>query len=173
MVKIAKIISSTIESGKRILKILRLGKEDIQTSFESMPYGIDSVPVKDLIAIQMQTGERGKTVIVGYINKNQLSDVGELRIYSTDSQGVEKSFVHLKNDGTIKAEGSTIELNGNIDNAVKFTPLDASLQSQVALINTNFTQIAAVLNTLAPGAYVPTTVTVNINTSKVETVKLP
>ena len=84
-----------------------------------------------------------------------------------------KSFVHLKNDGTIKAEGSTIELNGNIDNAVKFTPLDASLQSQASLINTNFTQIAAALNTLAPGAYVPTTVTVNINTSKVETVKLP
>ena len=173
MVKITKIISSAIKNGRRILKILRLGKEDIQTSFESMPYGVDSVPVKDLIAIQMETSEKGKSVVVGYINKNQAASVGEIRIYATDTNGVEKGFVHLKNDGVITANGTEIQLNGSTDNVVKFIPLDAGLQSQAGLVNTNLTQIAAILNTLLPGSYVPTPVVVNIAGSKVVTVKVP
>jgi len=172
MVKITKIISSAIESGRRILKILRLGKEDIQTSFESMPYGVDSVPVKDLIAIQMETSERGKTVVVGYINKNQIADVGELRIYATNAQGVEQGFIHLKNSGVLTANGSTIELNGNIDNVVKFIPLDAGLQAQTTAINAEFVKIQTAITALG-GAYVPTPVVVNIVGSKVATVKVP
>ena len=173
MVKISKILSSSIDKGRRILKILRLGKEDIQTSYEAMPYGIDSVPIKDLIAIQMETAERGKSVIVGYINKNQIADVGELKIFATNSQGVEQGFVHLKNDGTITANGTVIELNGNIDNVVKFIPLDAGLQAQAVLVNSNFAAIAIVLNTLLPGSYTPIPVVVIVVASKVASVKVP
>ena len=172
MVKISKILSSSLKSGRRILKILGLGKEDIQTSYESMPYGIDSSPIKDMIAIQMESSERGKTVVVGYINTKQVADVGELKIYATNSQGVEQGSVHLKNTGEIVASGTTIELNGNIDNVVKFTPLDAGLQAEVALINAELVKIAAGIAT-AGGAYVPTPVTVNIAGSKVATVKVP
>ena len=156
MVKISQIISSSIDKGRRILKILRLGKDDIQTSFESMPYGIDSVPVKDLIAIQMETGERGKTVIVGYINKNQIADVGELKIFATNAQGAEQGFIHLKNNGV-----------------VKFIPLDSGLQAQTTAINVELVKIAVGLNAIVPGSYVHTPVTVNITGSKVATVKVP
>jgi hypothetical protein len=173
MVKISQIISSSIEKGRRILKILRLGKDDIQTSYESMPYGVDSVPIKDLVAIQMETAERGKSVIVGYINKNQVADVGELKIYATNSQGVEQGFVHLKNSGEVVASGTTIQLNGNIDNVVKFIPLDAGLQAETVLINAELAKIAVGLNAIVPGSYVPVPVTVNIAGSKVATVKVP
>tara|TARA_R110002167_G_scaffold110087_4_gene280360 strand:+ start:21415 stop:21936 length:522 start_codon:yes stop_codon:yes gene_type:complete len=173
MVKISQIISSSIDKGRRILKILRLGKDDIQTSFESMPYGIDSVPVKDLIAIQMETGERGKTVIVGYINKNQIADVGELKIFATNAQGAEQGFIHLKNNGVITANGTAIELNGNVDNVVKFIPLDSGLQAQTTAINVELVKIAVGLNAIVPGSYVHTPVTVNITGSKVATVKVP
>jgi len=166
MVKVSKIISSTIKSGRRILKILGLGKEDIQTSYESMPFGIDSVPIKDLIAIQMETSERGKTVIVGYINKNQIADIGEARFYSLDATGAEQATVYLKKDGVL-------ELNGNVDNAVKFIPLDAGLQYQTTAINAELVKIAAGLNAIVPGSYAHTPVTVNITSSKVETVKVP
>lgn len=148
------------------------GKEDIQTSYESMPFGVDSVPIKDLIAIQMETSQRGKTVIVGYINKNQIADVGELKIYATNSTGVEQGYVHLKNNGTITANGTTIELNGNVDNVVKFIPLDAALKAQDTLLNTEFAKIQTVLNTLAPGAYIPAPITTNIVGAKVATVKV-
>lgn len=173
MIKIVKIISSTIDAGRRIIKMLRLGKDDIQTSYEAMPFGVDSVPIKDLIALQMETGEKGKTVIVGYINKKQIADVGELRIYATNSAGVEQGSVYLKNTGEAQINGTFIELNGAVNTAVKFAPLQTSLSAQDALINTNFTQIAAVLNTLAPGAYVPTVVTTNIASAQEPTVKMP
>jgi len=166
MVKISKIISSTIDKGRRILKILRLGKEDIQTSYESSPFGIDSNPTKDMIAIQMETAERGKTVIVGYINVNQIADVGELRLYSTNSQGVEQGYLYLKNDGNL-------ELNGNVDNAMKFIPMNTALQNQVLLINAELVKIAAGLNAIVPGSYVPTPITLDITGAKVDTVKLP
>jgi len=172
MVKISKILSSSLKSGRRILKILGLGKEDIQTSYESMPYGLDSVPIKDMIAIQMESSERGKTVVVGYINTKQVADVGELKIYATNSQGVEQGSVHLKKTGEVVASGTTIQLNGNIDNVVKFIPLDAGLQAEVALINAELVKIATGI-TAAGGSYVPTPITVNIVGAKVATVKVP
>lgn len=166
MVKITKVISATIDSGKRIIKILGFGKSDVQTSNEAVAFGIDSNPIKDMVAVQMETSQRGKTVIVGYINKNQIADSGELRLYSLNASGSEQATVYLKKDGVL-------ELNGNIDNAVKFIPLDAGLQTEVGLINAEFVKIAAVLNTLLPGSYVPTPVIVNIAAAKVDTVKLP
>ena len=120
----------------------------------------------------MESSERGKTVIVGYINTKQISDVGEFKIYATDAQGVEQGFVHLKNTGEVVASGTTIQLNGNIDNVVKFIPLDVGLQAQVALINAELVKIAAGIAT-GGGSYVPTPITVNIVGSKVATVKVP
>lgn len=166
MVKLTKIISTAIDSGKRIVKILGFGKSDVQTSNEAVAFGIDGNPIKDMVAIQMDTSQRGKTVIVGYINKNQIAESGELRLYSLNDSGAEQAHVYLKKDGNL-------ELNGNADNAVKFIPLDSGLQAEAVLINAELAKIAAVLNTLLPGSYVPTPVTVNITPAKVATVKLP
>ena len=58
---LVKVISSEIDNTKRrIVKFLRYGKSDVQTSFEAMPFGIDSSPTKDMIAIYAPTGENGK-----------------------------------------------------------------------------------------------------------------
>lgn len=120
MIKIVKIVSTSVDVLKRrVVKILRMGKSDIQTSFDVAPYGVDSNPIKDMIAVHAETGEKGKTVIVGYINKNAIADVGELRLFSTDSLGVEKKYIWLKND-------NTIEIGGNSDNMVRFSALEAA-----------------------------------------------
>jgi len=113
---IVKTISSIIDGGKRFIKVLRFGQDDVQESHQISPHGIDSNPVKDMVALYMQTAEKGKTVIVGYVNPNQISEVGELRLYATDSDGVEKNSIHLKNDGTI-------EVGGDADFMVRFGPL--------------------------------------------------
>ena len=114
---LVKTISTKIDSlNRRIIKFLRYGKDDIQTSFESYPFGIDSNPVKDLIAIYSPTNEKGKTVILGYLNKNQLAKVGENRLYSTDEDGNEVFYVYLKNNGEA-------EIGGNSDNMVRYSPL--------------------------------------------------
>lgn len=118
---LVKVISSEIDDTKRrIVKFLRYGKSDVQTSFEAMPFGVDSNPTKDMIAIYAPTGENGKTVILGYINKNQLAEVGELRLFSTDSDNAEKFYIHLKNDGNC-------EIGGDADNMVRYSQIERSI----------------------------------------------
>lgn len=116
MNKRVKVISTEIdELGRRIVKFFRLGR-DTRTDEEAAPYGIDSNPIKDMIAIHVETGEKGKSAIVGYINKNQLAATGETRIYSTDANGLLKTFIWLKNNGEM-------EVGGNVDFMVRFSGL--------------------------------------------------
>jgi len=125
---LTKVISTRIQSARRLVKFLRYGRSDVQECAESMPFGIDSNPVKDMIAVYAPTGEDGKNVIIGYINKQQLADVGETRLFSTDTNGELKFFVHLKNDGTL-------EVGGDIDNMVRYSELESAFNELKADFN--------------------------------------
>lgn len=117
MINLVKIISTEFDNlSRRVVKLLRLGRSDVQTSLEAGPYGVDSNPIKNMVALYIKTGEKGKTVIIGYINKNQQAAPGEHRIYSTDTAGVEKAYAWLRADGTI-------EINGDDDNMVRYSEL--------------------------------------------------
>jgi hypothetical protein len=109
MIWLVKTISTEFDNLKRrVVKVLRSGKSDVQTAFEAAPFGIDSNPLKDMIALYAPTTEKGKTVIIGYLRASQLkAAIGETRLYSTDGNGTEKTFLWLKNDGTIEVGGST------------------------------------------------------------------
>lgn len=102
-----KTISSVSTKGRRIVKFLRYGLKDVQTSYEAMPYGIDSSPIKDMIALYGPTAQDGKTVIIGYINVNQIAKPGEFRTFATDANGVQKFYTHMKDDGTMEVGGKT------------------------------------------------------------------
>ena len=118
---ITKVISTELDDLKRrIVKILRLGKDDVQTSMQAAPYGIDSNPIEDMIAIYDKPGTRGKTVVVGYLNKEQLAELGELRVYSTDDAGALQFYIHLKN----AAADGFCQIGGKEDNMVRFSKLD-------------------------------------------------
>jgi hypothetical protein len=115
--KIVHVLSTSISDlNKRVVKFLGLGKRDIQTSDEANPYGLDSNPTKGSIAIYSETSEKGQTVILGYLNKNQLAGVGEFRMFSTDDDGTLKFYVWLKSTGII-------EIGGDSNYAVKFNEL--------------------------------------------------
>ena len=115
--KVVKIISSAIEEGFRRIKFQRLGKSDVQSSYQANPFGVDSQPIKDMQAIHAATGEKGESVVLGYINKALAAADGEIRIFSVDSDGALKSYVHVKADGTIEINSgnSTINIVGNLD----------------------------------------------------------
>lgn len=117
MLRLVKIDTSELNKLKqRVLKFLGWGTKDVQTAIEAGPYGFDSMPVKDMIAVYGRTEEVGKTVIIGYLNKNQLAQLGESRIYSTDDKGALKIDIWLKNDGTM-------ELGGSEGNVARFQEL--------------------------------------------------
>jgi len=165
MIKLVKTISTEFgNANRRIVKILGFGKKDIQTPYESMPFGFDSNPTEGMVALQANTGELGKTAIIGYINVNQLAEVGELRLYSTDENGVEKAYIWLKND-------ENIEIGGNTDFMVRYSALE-----------TAFNELQQKYNTFA-AAYVPggptsvglpptaQTSTGNISAAKIDNIK--
>ena len=70
MLTIAKIKGVSIEAGKRILKVLQFGTK---TENESGPFGIDSSPLKDYVAVYGGTSNISAPVIIVYIQKSQIS----------------------------------------------------------------------------------------------------
>lgn len=146
MINLVKIISTAIDdAGRRLPKFLRYGKSDVQTSIQAAAWGVDAVPAKDAIAVYAETGVKGKTIILGYLNKNALAAIGENRLFSTDADGAVKFAIHLKNDGTC-------EIGGNADNMVRYSELETAFNQLKSehddLVNAFNTHMHA---TAAPG----------------------
>lgn len=101
MIAIFKHISSTIEAGKRMLKLNGYGNYDPRTASECAPSGTDSSPTEGMQAIYADTTNVSNPVIIGYINTKQLAAAGEHRIYATDANGVFKFNIWQRADGTV------------------------------------------------------------------------
>ncbi len=145
------VISSEANNLKQLLvKVLRFGKNDVQTPIQASPYGCDSKPIKDMIAVYSPTGTDGSTVIIGYLNKNSLAGIGEYRTFSTNDKGVEKFYTWLKSDGTI-------EIGGNTNYAVKYNQLKIEYdktKQYITTLKTATSTLATVLDGIAPGTSV-------------------
>lgn len=140
---IVKTISTSIRENVRWIKVLRKGTSDIQESRQVSPHGIDSNPVKDLIAIYAPTFQTGKPVIIGYINKNQISDVGEFRCFSTNEHGNLSTYVHLKNNGHM-------EIGGSSDHMVRFSKLESAFNELLNDHNSLVTSYNSHMHPTAP-----------------------
>lgn len=164
MVSLVKIISTALDKAKRRLpKFLRLGKSDVQTAFEAAPFGVDANPIADMIAVYAPSSLRGKTVIIGYINKNQIAAPGEHRIYSTNEAGELQTFIWLKADGQV-------QMGGNNDHLMRYSPLDTELQSFKTAIQAELTKIATGI-TGAGGTYTPGTLEIDISPAKINEIE--
>lgn len=160
MITLAKFSESFIEKGKRILKFLEFGAK---SGNESAPFGYDGNPLKDTMAVHAKTSNNSENVIIGYINDDQKADIGEVRIYSLDSNKSLKSFLWLKKDGTI-------ELNGNTYSLVKYEPLETAIKKHDTDINVELAKISAAISSLG-GAYLPQQINTNISNSKAKNIK--
>jgi hypothetical protein len=160
--------------GSLIVKFLRYGSNDVQTSISAQPFGTDSNPVKDMIAVYAPTSEMGKTVIIGYLNPDAIAEVGGHRIYSTDESGAVKGTIYLRANGDA-------EINGDTDNMVRFTKLQEAFDalksdhnSLVTAFNTHLHPTAAVgpPSPPTPGAGIPAQQsTADISGAKIDNVK--
>lgn len=148
------------EATSDFIKILRFGKNDIQTSEPILPHGVDSKPVKEKIAVHSTTANIEETVILGYILHSEKTKEGETRIYATDEGGVEVFDIFLKRDGTC-------EFGGNTDFFVRYNQLNSGLQTFVTALDVN---LAAAF--LSVGVtWVP--VILNIGGAKIDNIKAP
>ena len=174
MNKIVKIISSKIDDKtRRLIKSLGWGNDDVQETQTATAFGDDSHPVAKMVAIYAETTDIGNPVIIGYINKNQIADVGEKRIFSTDAEGNPVFAIHLKNDGTA-------EIGGNTDNLVRYEQTAASINE----IKDDINNLKNLLSTWVPvpndggaalkailSGYFPTPIIENISGAKIDEIK--
>lgn len=129
MMTLTRVKGVAKDKFSRIIKILRLGTKDVREADEVSPFGIDSHPINDMIAIYAETIEGAEPVIIGYMNPKAIANIGELRLYSTDAQGSEKNYMWLKNDGNI-------EIGGSSDNMVRFSKLEQGFNELRSDFNT-------------------------------------
>ncbi|NCX55591.1 MAG: hypothetical protein EBW87_00110 [Burkholderiaceae bacterium] len=176
MLRFIKVISTAVEQqfNRIVVKHLGFGKNDARTSYQSGPSGIDSNPIKDMIAIYGPSATQGKDVVIGYINKNSLAGVGEIRMYSVDPNGEAKAFVFCRSTGVL-------ELNGDEDFAVRFSKLKEGfdqLKSDLNALITKFNTHVHSGVTTGPGSSGPTptpatATSASVDAAKIETIKTP
>lgn len=157
--KLAWILETVIKKGFRVIKT-RMTSGLIETSKQANPFGFESNPSKNYVAILSETQSNEEPVIIGFLNPKALEslNVGDSRIYSTDSEGNTKASIIIRNDGTA-------ELLGTADNAVRFKALDDSLQTYADNIN------AQLKTALAGIPYTWVDVTLDISASKIDEIK--
>jgi hypothetical protein len=161
MISLARFKSAIIEGGKRILKVEQFGAK---TAKECYPFGFDSMPPENWTAIYADTANKDESVIIGYINKNQLAEAGGSRMYALGSFGEVVGFVRCG------ANGIT-ELNGSAFSSVRFESLKIAIDNNDTLINTELAKIATAITALG-GVYSPVSIETNLLNTKSETVKL-
>ena len=163
MIALVKYFSSIITNGKRIIKSKGIGGSAMTTK-ECAPFGFDSQPQEGWTAIYAETTNKDEAVVIGYINKGQLVDAGESRMYAVGSNGELLGFVYNRNDGVLG-------LNGFDFSAVRYDPLNAAIQAQNVLIQAELTKIALSISLLS-GSYTPGTITTNLAPAESQTVKI-
>mgnify|MGYP007071642478 CR=1 FL=1 len=122
------ISTATDSLGRLIQKVRRLGKQDIQTAPVIAPYGFDSNPIKDMVAVYAETAVKGDTVIIGYLNKNSIAAVGGVRLFSTDTEGAEQFYVYLK-------PNNILELGGAARHLARFEELETAFNELMSKFN--------------------------------------
>lgn len=138
-----KITASRIFEGKILPKFLRMGKSDVRECKQSTPYGFESNPVKDTIAVYSETAVLGDDVIIGYIPKEALTEDGESRVFSTDENGNLKVYIHLKANGDIEFGGTAGNLTRYQELETAFNTLKQDFNNLVNAFNTHVHPTAA------------------------------
>jgi len=162
MITLAKVRDSFVEKGKLIIKALTL--KGAATAKQVTPFGIDSNPLGNWTAIYADTTNAGEAVILGYINKNYITEQGEIRIYSLGEDQAVKAYVYARKDGVL-------ELNGSDFSSVRFQSLKIAIDNNDALINAELSKISAAITTLG-GTYIVAPVDTNLLNTESATVKL-
>jgi len=183
-VKIGKI--TKIEKGVNresgpvvvLLQVQLTDDGDVQTVQLMNPPGEDNMPV---VGSRVVVHDVGSALKIAYAANDGLEPSmaeGEKMIYSLES-GIIKGFIKLYETGNIIIEGAKVtltasgdlELNGNVDYAVRFNALQTQLTAFMVML------LAHTHSGVASGAATSGTVnsplTLDISTAKATTVRLP
>lgn len=161
MITLAKVRDTFKENSKLIIKVLQFGAK---TAKQAAPFGIDSNPPDNYTAIYSETANAGESVIIGYINKNYITEKGEIRLYSLNDAGSVQAYAHFRKNGIL-------ELNGSQYSAVLYENLKIAIDNQNLAMNTELGKIATGIAGIG-GVYVPGVIVANLDAAKSLKIKL-
>lgn len=156
--KVVKVISTKFSDAKIMLtKLLKSGKSDVQEVKTASLPGIDSVPLKDLIALYETSEVNGENFVIGFLVSNRKAEPGEVRLFSLDDNNAEKIYIWLKKDGTIHFGGDSGNLTRYQDLETAFNDLKAAHNDLVAAFNAHMHATAGTgpPSPPTPGAGIP------------------
>lgn len=166
--KLLSVLSTEFSNLKRLIVKVSNGKSRTVTAEEVSNYGVDSNPVKGMVAVYGTSEVDGAEVIIGYLNKDRLAAVGEMRIFATDTEGTLQLYLHLKNDGTAA-------FGGTADNLMRFSPakegfdeLRADLNDLTAKFNAHVHPTTTPGSPTGPTATPASSSTASIDDSKID-----
>lgn len=162
MITFSTFKEAILQAGRRILKVEQY---DVKTADQVSSFGDDSSPLPNMTAIYAKTSNISDNIIIGYINTNQISEMGEKRLFSLRNNGELSFSLHLKNDGTC-------EIGGDADFMVRYNALNTQLQSQVTSINAELVKIQTGI-IAAGGTYTPQNISLDLSSAKIENIKTP
>jgi len=154
MITLSRVKQATAE----FIKILRFGENDVQTSPQYLPFGIDSKPIQGLLAAQGKTSNAEDTIVFGYLLQSAETEEGEIRTYSTDADGAVKFYIKQLNNGTC-------EIGGTADFMTRFTALDTGLQQFIIDLNSKLGTALGTAGSSWPGT------SLDISGAKIEEIK--
>lgn len=164
MITFSKISSSSIVNFFRSFKVKQFG---VKTADHVSSFGDDSAPLKDMVALFAETSNNAEPVVIGFINKNQLAQPGEKRIFSLQSNGALSADIYLKSDGTI-------EFHGNQKNMVRYQELETAfneLNNKFNALVIKFNAHSHAANGSAPPATPAESSTADIAPAKIDNIK--
>jgi hypothetical protein len=180
--KLLSVLSTALDSLGRLIPKAGNGKSDTRTAKLYGPYGFESNPIKGVVILYSRTEVDGKEAFVACLNKNCVTESGESRIFSTDTNGTLKYNIWLKADGTVLM-GTSNNPDAYTNFAVKFNELKTEFNALKQTVNdlitkyNSHTQIVNVVTTCPAGAGTGTgtasapSVTQNPNTSNIDNAK--
>ena len=82
------------------------------------------------MAIFAEAAMKGDQVIIGYVNKNAIAEVGGLRLFSTNSAGAEQFYVYLR-------ASNNLELGGDARHLARFEELETAFNELKSAYNSH------------------------------------
>lgn len=159
----------------RLLQVRMSNDVDIQTVQYLPMSGEDTAPqIGDKVAV-LSVGPAFQVAVGVQDSITPSVDAGEYKTYSRDSMGLIAAFIFMSTGGNIEIDGSgiikltagtNVELNGNTNSAVTFSPLNTQLQTLVTDINT-------ALGGKLDGSGTGGALTLDLSSAESPTVKLP
>lgn len=165
---LANVLDSVIRGTRRIVQVSLFKKA--REIPQALPYGVDSAPVREMVAVYANTADMGNSVIVGYVYKDAVAEVGSIRLYS------DNGYVHLKANGNLELLGTAKHMVRYEELETGFNSLKQSVTDLTTAFNGHVHATVASLGTPTPPTTVPplipaTPPTATITAAKINEIK--